>query len=469
MDESKAEEYVAPLVRYLETSTTLQLVMVMQKYRWANPSVESVADICEACFQNQSLRALAIEDCKIPARVFASSRFAVSLESLNVIFGDVQYTPPELQLIEDAFSGFPCLKKLLVSCSSTASVVSILSGLSRAKYKLNKLIMSGDGEDSEYGGTGTPLLWSTLSDFLHATTPLHCLRLDCVSLDAPTTSELILGLTPIGNSEAQTTMRELSLKSSGFDEELLVGFLKEGRDSSKSKSLDLLHISNDEPTFSADNLVSLLCPQTMDDDGLEFYPTIGSQIKSLVLDEEVPGFLPLLAENASLIGLTSLCLDRARFEDMGDLVQCISKVTSLRELKLGAFDEYPIAVLRALKANWNLHSVNVEKWSDRSCWKDPDSPPAEVFDSPLATAYCDRNQFLDQLLLGATRDEADAVAVAASHSASNDATTEHANASDTVAGTTIVPTLFQVANQLPSQRSTALIRSLTRLSESVGF
>jgi hypothetical protein len=457
MDETNVREYVAPLVGYLEIAA-LQYVTVWQSFDGTNinPNHASVGLFVEACFRNQSLKTLEIGHCNVPARVFGSIKSAISLQELFVSFGDVQYTPPELQLIEDAFRHFPCLRKLHVKISNSAPVASILSGLCGAKCHLDDLELDDNHREAP------PLLMSALSDLLHAVEPLGRLSFDGLLFSGQgTTSELIRGLTPGENSVAQMIVKELYFHNCSLDEELFVGFMhtrvspQQGQDLSKTKPLDRLHIGSDGlVTISAVNLVSLLCPQPIDDDKLEFYPTIGSQIKALVVDEQVPGFLPLLAENANLIGLTSLCLDSPLVDDIGMLTQCISKLTSLRELKLSWFDEYPLAVLCALKVNWNLHSVIVH------------DDEAEPIDSPVAKAYCDRNQFLDQMLLDATRDE---LAAMAAHSDGNGTTTEYATTEHVVGGTSLVPTLFQVANQIPSQRSTALIRSLGRLPESIGF
>lgn len=123
------------------------------------------------------------------------------------------------------------------------------------------------------------------------------------------------------------------------------------------------------------------------------------------------------------------------------LSKCIARIASLRELVVT--DGYPRdsmqPILRALKANGNIRSV-----AFGSCKSNPD----EI----LAQAYCTRNECLDGLLLESTRgsEEDDQTILAENQKMKQ------------------CPALLQATQQIPSTKSSKVLRTLMRFRVSIG-
>jgi hypothetical protein len=207
-------------------------------------------------------------------------------------------------------------------------------------------------------------------------------------------------------------------------------------------------------------------------------PTVGSQIQSLSVSLEhscFEGLFQGLADKAEQIRIQKLWIPSLDWveEDINALTQCITKVSSLRELDF--HDDFldfdgtlPDVVIACLKENGHIQSVSSNVVNE------------------LVHAYCERNQFLSKLLLessagGGSEERSglptvgrqDATPAKRSHSkmqgCGSSVDDEHADTSRSLKKhkSFLCPTLCQSAMEMPTTRLSLLSRTLLRLQESI--
>jgi hypothetical protein len=191
-------------------------------------------------------------------------------------------------------------------------------------------------------------------------------------------------------------------------------------------------------------LLSLLCKEQgcgEQASSEEWYPTIGSRIQSLSLgpcNDGYSGFFKLLAQNRHRMDLTALTVTGFMTEeDVTSLAECMLMFGPLRKLIVNRSFVNVFPLLHSLRENGNITSMRIRYlfWN-KICAK-------------FTKLYTKRNRCLHKLLLQATCRKSELC--------------QQEQPKESRAGLFLVPTLLEVAKQVPNRRASTLTTCLLRL------
>jgi hypothetical protein len=468
---------VDPLVQYIRASASLRRVTIYPASQ--DKFDETLAELfLGASLRNPNIEEISFESCRIPVRAFLAGNWQTTTSLKKFYFGSEchsDFSDEDRQLIGEAFQSFSLLQSLDIDIVDDSLVESIFDNVCSGNSKLEGLKVT-------LGNSPQPDIWSSLTSILYSTKEFQHLDFDSFHFEDEEMRELINGMTPQDNSNALTTVAELSLQDCPIDRsarQLLLDFMQTrvdpqllvGNDTRpfslrKLNFVDLSHSITQQWRISSRMLVSMLSVQqgdeeddddsdnqAQDDANYEWHPTIGSQVESLTLDpidnDCFPRFFSRLAQESARIRLQKLKATRLRQQDVIGLAQCISKVESLRAFDVSLFQTSALPILISLRENGNIQSAVIEGTR----------PDETDLTSRVTQAYCDRNKCLDGLLLESSRTiELD----------QDDGPVTGASPVTSIGGKSFSPTLWAAALQVPDTQSSKVYRSLLSLCERIG-
>jgi hypothetical protein len=419
--------FVAPLMRFIRTSKALRSVVICTEYehRGSGANKLLMKEIFKAVSENRwEIDTL---DCRCenaPIRSFCIVvQSCTTLKAVDIEFG-AGSSREERAAIENAFQS-TSLKSLRVSTDDVPLVTAILKGLKVSNRKLQELTLSCSAFSRAY--------WAALSRFTHATKSLTHLKIEAQAFDE---EQMVSFLSCL---KEQSSINKLSLDECSMDSEAIralerfMGTRKDG-DTLGVSSLCEFVCSVIEGKFVPASMFWMKQVEgQLPPNNEQWYPTIGSQLRTLELLCPGKGFVRALARHAHRFCFTKLTTCGLDTKDCKQLARFISTTSLLQELDLfNVDDEYSIVC--SLRSNGTLHRVTGD------------------LESRLVHSFCLRNKFLRRVL--------DRLTVIDSNQCISKAKDRGA--------VSLVPSLLQSAKQVSASRTTVVLSSLLNLGESIG-
>jgi hypothetical protein len=445
IEEGEVNVFLSPLVKFLRTSAALRQVEIdCCAGTRSNKKPTLDEKVIGACFRNRNIEELYIRESDFSEAVFSSYLVSSSLKTLQIhVYQDGDYSRDERLAFKDVFCSFTSLTSLNVFASDPALVENMLSGLRSAGCLLEELCL-------EFAVHQEPeLFWSTLSGTLHDAKNLKHLLLQHFQFVAQNMQALTRGLTRKDDSILVVSLRELTLRDCTFATDALkvLSEFMQTKTYGKASMLQKLNLdcaARDENGFLGTLLVPMLCKGQDCGERANselWYPTIGSRIESLYLDpcnDGYSGFFKLMAENSHRMDLAALTVaDLLDQNDVNSLAECMLMCGPLQTLVVQRSNTNVYPILRSLRGNGNITSMSVSYFSSKEvCAK-------------FTKLYTERNQFLRRRLMHATSGKSEVC--------------QQGQPKESLAGLFLLPTLFEVAKQIPAQRASTLTTCLLRL------
>jgi hypothetical protein len=363
------------------------------------------------------------------------------LKKLDISFGPCElYSMAEMDAIKGTFCDSASLESLRVVTGDSLVTEAILEGLkdgiANARYKLQELKIGPSNREDL-------IVWVALSEFTQATTHLKHLQIDDVEFDE---MQMVAFLDCLNgpSSISKLSFRHCSMDSDAM--RALTAFMGTSQDGSEVVLSSLRDLVMECEDYSGPQLASMLSMKGSSDDGQlspgdkrTWCSTIGSNLNSLTMSYLRYGFLETLAQKGRRIRLARLSLPDLDYEDCMELARCISNLSSLQQLEMGALDDAH-SVLCSLRRNGTLQSVSVFGETE----------------SRLASSYVLRNKLVGNLVQDIASVETD----------SPIGTTDRSKGGRECKS--LYPTLLQSAKQISRSRLSSALYSLLGLHDSIG-